>query len=273
MEKINDLFRAAREGNADEVSSILKNNPAIDINHQSEAGYNALHSASIFGYAEVVKLLLEHPNIDVNRNYNDGRTAFSFSCAITSVSVSEVLIKDPRVDVTLADDKGRTPLWWASCYGMLKTVECIIASGRDLGDVKNDMGADGWDGKNYTTLEIARKFKKTKVVTLLKGFLANPSWTRHELRTKLGLFDELAAGVFALIVFLCDDLLQLKEVVVEQSKKFDNSVRFFSIAKTLPMEIQMLLCHRVVGSMKQNVLSNDSEPAFKALAKNIILVK
>ena len=259
-----DLFWAARNGHADKVSSILKNNPAIDINRLNESGYNALHCASIFGSVEVVKLLLEHPNINVNSTHGRRRTAFSFSCSNSSMSVFEVLIKDPRVDITLADDTGHTPLWWASCCGNHKIVECIIASGRDLGDVEKGK----YNGQDYTAIEIARREWKTKVVTLLEGFLANPSHTRHELRVKLGLFDELAAEVFALTVFLCDDLLQLKEAL----SKSDNSVRFFSIAKTLPMEIQMLLCHRVVGSTKQNVLSKDSEPAFKALAKNIILI-
>jgi len=37
------------------------------------------------------------------------------------------------------------------------------------------------------------------------------------------------------------------------------------------MELQMILCHRVVGSMKQNILRKDSEAAFKALARILLL--
>jgi len=37
------------------------------------------------------------------------------------------------------------------------------------------------------------------------------------------------------------------------------------------MELQMILCHRVVGSMKQNILSKDSEAAFKSLARILLL--
>jgi len=33
------------------------------------------------------------------------------------------------------------------------------------------------------------------------------------------------------------------------------------------MELQMVLCHRIVGSTKQNVLRKDSESAFQSLAK------
>jgi len=33
------------------------------------------------------------------------------------------------------------------------------------------------------------------------------------------------------------------------------------------MELQMMLCHHPVGSMKQNILHKDSEAAFKSLAR------
>ena len=38
------------------------------------------------------------------------------------------------------------------------------------------------------------------------------------------------------------------------------------------MELQMILCHRVVGSMKQNILLKDSEAAFKSLAGILLLL-
>ena len=43
------------------------------------------------------------------------------------------------------------------------------------------------------------------------------------------------------------------------------------IAAKLPMELQMILCHRAVGSMKQNILRKDSEAAFKSLARILLL--
>ena len=32
----------------------------------------------------------------------------------------------------------------------------------------------------------------------------------------------------------------------------------------------MILCHRAVGSMKQNILRNDSKTAFKSLARILL---
>ena len=123
-----------------------------------------------------------------------------------------------------------------------------------------------WDGEDYTALEIANGEKKTKVVSLLERFIANPAPTRHELRVKLGVLDELAAEVFALTVFLCDDFLQLKPAHPAGAA----ATRFFTISSKLPMELQMVLCHRAVGSMKQNILHKDSEVAFKSLASILL---
>ena len=38
------------------------------------------------------------------------------------------------------------------------------------------------------------------------------------------------------------------------------------------MELQMILCHRAVGSTKQNILHKDSEAAFKELARILLLL-
>ena len=83
------------------------------------------------------------------------------------------------------------------------------------------------------------------------------------------MLDALAAEIFALTVFLCDELLHLKPTLATTAAT--DTLRFFSIISKLPMELQMILCHRVVGSMKQNILLKDSEAAFKSLARILLL--
>jgi len=107
---------------------------------------------------------------------------------------------------------------------------------------------------------------------LLESFIANATQTRHEVRVKLGVLNELAAEVFALIVFMCDELLQLKPAIDDDTPTTEAATRFFAIAKKLPMELQMVLCRRAVGSMKQNILLKDSEAAFKSLARTLLLL-
>ena len=62
-------------------------------------------------------------------------------------------------------------------------IEWLITSGRDLEDAKNKKGK--YDGKDYTALEIATKFKKSEVESLLERYLTNPALTRQEIRKKL----------------------------------------------------------------------------------------
>jgi len=262
------LYDAARAGRASEVSSLLRDYPEINVNWTNDIQWTALHAASFKGHAEAVKLLLAHPDIKVNLKNDDGQTPLSLACE-GSMDVFRLLWKDPHIDVTLEDRDGRTPLWYASCNGKHEMIEWLIASGRDLGDVKNKKGND-WDGQDYTALEIARFEGETDIVSLLEIFIADSAQTRHDLRVQLGMLDELAAEVFALTVFLCDDLLQLKPALSTSAAAASAATfpaRFFTIVKRLPMELQMILCHFAVGSIKQNILRKDSEAAFKSLAR------
>jgi len=102
------------------------------------------------------------------------------------VSVVRVLLKDPRVDVTLEDSRECTPLWWTTCYGHHEVIEWLIASGRDLGDFRNQKGNYLGDGKDYTALEIAREEDKTEAISVLERFTSDPAQIRHEICAKLG---------------------------------------------------------------------------------------
>ena len=113
-----------------------------------------------------------------------------------------------------------------------------------------------------TSLELAREQDFPEMISLLERFIANPVQTQYELRVVLGLPGSLASQVFALVVFLCDDLLKIKETQTQTAIG-----RFFAMAIRLPMELQMILCHGVAWSTKQNILSRDSEFSFKQLAK------
>ena len=163
------LYEAAEDGRVSAVSSLLRH-PEINVNWTNEDHWTPLHAASWNGHVEVVKLLLAHPNIDVNVRNEYGETPLSLGCEYGHVSVVEVLLKDPRVDLTLDDIDGCTPLWWASYEGHHKVIESLLASGRDLGDVRE-----------YTTLEITReKEKHREFVSVLERFVANPTLTRRK---------------------------------------------------------------------------------------------
>ena len=99
------------------------------------------------------------------------------------------------------------------------------------------------------------------MVTLLERFKENPEETRHAVRVELGLVD---AEMFALVVFVSDGLLQIKDTNTPSP-----AARYFSIAAQLPLELQMVLCHRLVGLAKEIVPGKESEVAFKELARRL----
>ena len=258
------LMNAATNGLFEEAEALLRDNPSLHVNWKNGAQQTALHCASQNGHAEVVKLLLAHPEIDVNVGTGVRETPFLLSCWLGKVSVARLLLKDPRVDVTSGDLAKRSPLWCAALRGCHDVIEWLIASGRDLGD----LNLVEWLGKKYSVLEIARNEKMVEVVSLLKKFVAKPAQTRHELRLRLAP-EELAAEVYTLTIFLCDDLLRLKPALITK-KQSGATHRFFGIVRKLPMELQMIICHRVVGSGKESILSKDSEAAFKSLARFLL---
>ena len=126
-----------------------------------------------------------------------------------------------------------------------------------------DLGTPG-DVEKTDVIYGAMKWGKTEVARLLERVKKNPVKTRHAMRVELGLLDDLAAEMFAVIVFVSDGLLQINDTTPSAA------ARYFSIAKNLPLELQMLLCRRVVGSSKEIISGKESEVAFKELARDLL---
>ena len=93
--------------------------------------------------------------------------------------------------------------------------------------------------------------------------MENPAQTRREVREELSWYDKMGAEVFALVVFVSDGFL---EVGAGKEAHYLGTTKFFGIARKLPVELQMLLCRRVVGLTKELISSKDRETAFKTLA-------
>jgi len=141
----------------------------------------------------------------------------------------------------------------------------LVASGKDLGDPNQIVF-----GRTCSEVAAFIHGGNLPVVSLLEKFTANPTQTRHEIRLKLGLLDKLAAELFAISVFFCDDLLQISHTSINSTTLTSSNppaVRFFSIVQRLPIELQMILCHQVYGSTRQNILHKESEFAFISLAR------
>jgi len=159
----------------------------------------------------------------------------------------------------------KTLLWEVAHQGQIAYLRLLVASpcALDLSaacqeDLFGDLDGDG----PFTVLEIARRQAEGDTLALLERYTLDPATTRHEVRLELGFQRSCAAELFALIVFLCEGLLEVHRLTLPSSR----GDSFFRVAMQLPMELQMLLCHRTVASCLNHVLTEDSEPAFRSLA-------
>jgi len=147
------------------------------------------------------------------------------------------MLKDSRVNVDEPHSNGCTPLWRAAINDHLDTIKWWIASGREM-----DLGKPG--DRKTDAIGAAKKYGRTEA-TLLGRFKEHPEETRHAMRVELGWYDAVAE-MFALVVFVSDDLLRISDTTTTTP-----AARYFSIVKRLPLELQTILCCRVVGSHKE----------------------
>jgi len=253
------MLSAVREGDAKKLADLMRKDPGFNVNLAVDGnGWTLLHHAcSEDSSSAVIPLLLAHPDIDVNVKTNHGTTPFYFASGNGHTSCVRETLKDSRVKVNEPHDGGYTPLWWAASNGRLDIIKVWIASGREM-----DLGKPG-DLHKTDAIGKAKEYGKTEVVTLLERFKRDAAKTRRAIRVELGWYDEAAAEIFAMVVFVSDGLLQVKDTTPSLA------ARFFSIAALLPLELQMVLCNRLVGSGKEIIPGKESEVAFKELARRI----
>jgi len=100
MEK--KFWDAANDGKMEEVKSILRKNPSLNVNWKNEESNarTALYAACVLG----------HPDINPNLKQKDGWTPFLAACYNGNTSCVRLLLQDHRVMVNEPNNYGETPL-------------------------------------------------------------------------------------------------------------------------------------------------------------------
>jgi len=275
-------FLIACESGHEEVVSLLLADVRVDVNKSQNERCTPFFMACYNGHKEVVSLLLADSRINLNEPQINEATPFLIACERGLEEAMLLLLADSRIDVNQPNHNQCTPLWFASMNGYLPLVQLLLVSGREIDTKTRSLPGTGtWNNK--TAAEMARyQGTRAKIVAesdeihnrkkqngpliamLLDSFDADPTATRHHLRELPGIRDPFIGDLFALVIFLCEDLLTPR---VESSTH--KAARFFQIAQALPMELQMVVCNRVFGSGKNSVLTKHSEPAFKKLGRSL----
>ena len=273
------LMAAFRSGV--EVIALLLADPRLDANSQVVGGQTLFFMACHQGRSDLVSYLLANPNIESERPTDDKVTPFFIACEQGHQDVVALLLDDPRVDVNHVDKDQTSPLWFASQNGHLPVARFLLASEREVGtktrsNWKNRTAAEqgramGKRIKGPTDLDEDHQRKATfgpLIADLIAEYENSPEDTRQELRRLPGVRECYIGRVFALVVFFSDGFVK-PGPAVEPGSVASRVVEFFSLCSRLPLDLQMALCNRMFGSVKDVVSSKDSEPGFRWLARSI----
>jgi len=258
------MLAAVQRGDAKNLAELMRQDPGFDVNmEQDGGGFTLLHNACLESHrSPVIPLLLAHPDVSVNaKSRYAGFTPFYCACRYGHHSCVREMLKDSRVKLYKPDNDGRTPLYGAACFCHIDVIRWWIASWREM-----DLGRPG-DILKTDVIGGAKMYGPPGVVTLLERFKENPVKTRHAVRLELG--DELAAEMFALVVFVSDGLLQVNDTATPSP-----ATKFFNIARSLPLELQMVLCVPSLGGIRQGYYSRQGERGgIQGTGKEILVIR
>jgi hypothetical protein len=249
------------EENSQELCQMIKNQANFNVNY---ASMKLTQDVPFLGLAcqkenvDIVVLLLSHPEIMINHvfyghiNFSNmtvmrACTPFSMCCFLGCPKSLSLLLKDCRIKTVKVGYGYIAPLVEAAHHGKIEVVKVWISSGRKLECLED-------------ALKVESKVSLS-TVKLLEEFQAAPDAVRHRLRLEIGWYHETAAETFALVIFFCEKLLEVKD-----EEKNLNTRRFFRLLAKLPIELQMSICYKHAGIMRDVIKSEETDKAFRHLA-------
>ena len=295
------FFSACQHGHT-RIAELLAADVRVDVARPKDGGFTPFHTSCSNDHTDIVRLLCNDPRVDVNRMSSGGGNPLLSACFDGHDSAVTILLDCPRIDVNVGNWSNCSPLYMASQQGHKTLVERILASHHDIDTQRqcntttdpeeNGMKAAAWARKvqtlpryHYMTEEDydRSKLHGNAIGDLIDAYDADKVAVRAKLRTLPHLRHDFINKTFALAVFASDDFLKIGEAlssssssscvnsIVPESSEASKAKKFLRIMSSLPLELQMILCHRMHGSMKNFVICQESEKGFKWLAMRLLL--
>jgi hypothetical protein len=167
------------------------------------------------------------------------------------------------LDIEAISEYGTSALWTCACVGSVRVAGTLIAYLKDPVSTLALKKTKGYLA-GASALDVGQENHAMR--DLLALFKAHPKETQFRLRLKLGLPSVVAASWFAHVVFVSDGLLQPRAADPTQDQ---GAQRFVRLAQRLPLELQMVLCNRIVGLPKDYVSQSETDGALCYLAHSL----
>jgi len=208
-----------------------------------------------------------------------------YLCNLNHPFLFHVLLFHPIVNLNQRDMNQMTPLWMGAYMGSTEFVKWLFASGKPVSTKLTSFN-------QKTPLEASEQEGHHVISQLIKDFQKNSSLVSHTLRKEVKHYHRVAHEYLLIIVLLCDDYLAFppskpkalksKSQTSLLSKLKENNLsssslelgptgnkiwstqrrRFLKIVKMLPMELQMVVCYRIVNLTNTVLISQFFEEAL-----------
>jgi len=271
-----------------DVAKLLLKFRDINVNKKDKNGDTPLHTACVSRNKQMVKLLLTHPNININEVNNKGMTPLAYSCYYNNDDIIRVLLNNPAIDINKSNIIA--PLHLAVEKKNINVIKLLLCQpGININQV-DEYGRTPLDyicalseGNTWLssrrTIKINVCSKEEIIIKLLMAYgatitnqkikICNNSELDKYLTDPNVINDwkatfDFISHLFTLVVLLCDEYFTFN---TQSCGRSVDMIRFFTICKQLPMELQMLICHRLYGSHKNYVKSDSVTLHCKLILK------
>jgi len=272
------LHHACMDG-FEEGVRLLLDDPRTEVNLRGPFDFTPLMVAAVGDHEGVVKMLLADSRVNPDAPTVGDVATLITCCQNGQANMVRLLLDHPRVDINNhANSLNYTPLKGAACSGRLFVTQMLLAESKLVDTtVVSNPGAFHWQGmaaseaaRSHLTAPTTIKSPKPEdcvaIAELIDAYQTDPEGTRFTLWTLPGIRERMISAVYALVVFFSDGLLVLKP-----GAEFTPLGRFLLMTRSLPQELQSVMCCRLFGSPQDSIPSAHSEKAFASLARALLL--
>lgn len=193
------------------------------------------------GLVKSVKELLTYKDIDLNVKKKTGQSPLIASIHNQKHEVLKLLVAQPKLNIHNDKCVNLTPLDYAILNDDIISVKLLLLR----------------DCTNYK-MTVTRE----EIREILDMYDEDPMMTKYIIAKELDVWPmNIKSDIYTFIVLTSDNYFHIRN-------KSNKMVRFMKITTRLPLELQMMICQRVVGSAKTIIRSVEIKYGLRSIMRN-----